>query len=54
MNEDTEAVSEAVSQFMEAEASRLFGPPEMRLRKNRRCVRRLVRKFPEQTGGWIA
>ncbi len=48
MDEETDAASEAVSQFMEAEAPRLFGPPEMRARKNRRYVRRLVRKFPEQ------
>jgi hypothetical protein len=43
MNDDTNRINEA----WEAEATKTYGPPEMRMRKNRRYVQRLVRRHSE-------
>lgn len=44
-----EAAAQSHADRWEEEASRTFGPPSERARKNRGCVTRLVRKHSEQT-----
>ena len=43
MNDDTQKITDA----WEAEATKLYGPPEIRKRKNQRYVQRLVRRHSE-------
>jgi hypothetical protein len=46
-DEEFEASEARVLAHFEAESTRLYGPPELRARKNQRYVERLVRKHSE-------